>query len=109
MQFQHTQHARRTALKAGAIGILGLGAGHLSQLRAENEEAKKIMDEQGFANAIIVSDPHHLRRASMHARRQGVKAITDPTPTSRYKGFKAIAEQIAKEGYLITRLLVMDY
>ena len=34
--FEHPTFTRRTALQAGAVGLLGLGLGELRQLRAAN-------------------------------------------------------------------------
>jgi hypothetical protein len=39
--FQHPAFTRRTALQAGAIGLLGLGSNHLAQLRAASAYAGK--------------------------------------------------------------------
>ncbi len=108
-QLAESEAAKRYALAQG-VPEQAIWIEKKSTTTAENlQYAKNIMDQQGFNTAIIVSDPHHLRRASMYASKKGINAITDPTPTSRYKGFKAISEQFAKEGYLITRLIVMGY
>src|SRR5436190_16285112 len=39
--FEHPHISRRTALQAGAIGLLGLGAGELSALQAAGAQANK--------------------------------------------------------------------
>jgi hypothetical protein len=39
--FQHPQFTRRAALQAGAVGLLGLGSGHLAALRAAGRSAPR--------------------------------------------------------------------
>ena len=46
--------------------------------------AKEIMEREGFRDALIVSDPLHMKRAMLCARDFGVEAYASPTPTSMY-------------------------
>lgn len=46
-------------------------------------------------SAIIVSDPLHLKRASVMADDLGISAVTSPTPSSRYRSLKT------KLGFLV--------
>ena len=39
LNWRHPAVTRRTAVQAGAVGLLGLGANHLSALRAEASDA----------------------------------------------------------------------
>lgn len=62
-------------------------------------EAKALMNSSGFSTAIIVSDPLHLKRASIIARNLNISAVTSPTPTSRYRSFKAQFKFLLREVY----------
>ena len=65
-------------------------------------EAKKIMDENGFTSAIIVSDPLHQKRAMLLACDYGIEtAFSSPTPTSAYKTFKTKAGFLLREDFLL--------
>lgn len=50
---KHPNISRRSAIQAGAIGILGLGAGHLNRLRAESEQGNS-PDEPKAKNVIYI-------------------------------------------------------
>ncbi|PHS31384.1 MAG: protein sanA-like protein [Methylophaga sp.] len=62
-------------------------------------EAKALMDSGGFGTAIIVSDPLHLKRASIIAKNLNITAVTSPTPTSRYRSFKVKFKFLVREVY----------
>jgi uncharacterized SAM-binding protein YcdF (DUF218 family) len=62
-------------------------------------EAKKLMGSDRLTTAIIVSDPLHLKRASIIARNLNIEAVTSPTPTSRYRSFKAQLKFLLREVY----------
>lgn len=62
-------------------------------------EAKKLMDSDRLTTAIIVSDPLHLKRASIIAENLNIEAVTSPTPTSRYRSFKAQLKFLLREMY----------
>ncbi len=82
-----------------------------SSITAENlEMAKRVMSEQGFDTALIVSDPLHMKRAMMYADDLGMKAYSSPTPTSLYRSWKTKLPFLFREeffyiGYRLTRLL----
>ena len=79
----------------------------VSQTTRENLiEAKKLMDDQNFRSAIIVSDPLHLKRASMMAKDLGITATTSPTPTSRYRSFKTKFGFLIREVYFFHHYLL---
>src|SRR5262245_2623133 len=42
-QFQHPKFTRRTAIQAGAVGLLGLGMNHLSVLRAKESTDRAVI------------------------------------------------------------------
>lgn len=47
-------------------------------------EARKIMGHRQLSSAIIVSDPLHMKRAVRMAEDVGIRAVSSPTPTTRY-------------------------
>jgi uncharacterized SAM-binding protein YcdF (DUF218 family) len=62
-------------------------------------EAKALMNSGGLNTAIIISDPLHLKRASIIAKNLNIAAVTSPTPTSRYRSFKAQFKFLVREVY----------
>ena len=62
-------------------------------------EAKRIMDEMGLEQALIVSDPLHMRRAMWLAENIGMNAYSSPTPTSRYQSFDRKVGFLVREVY----------
>ena len=68
--------------------------------------ALRLMDSVGLRSAVIVSDPYHLRRAGMIARRLDLPHVCSPTETTRYTGFFSKTRQLSRETYYITKLLV---
>jgi uncharacterized SAM-binding protein YcdF (DUF218 family) len=60
-------------------------------------EADALMKANGIGSVIIVSDPLHLKRASVMADDLGIDAVTSPTPTTRYRSAGAKAEFLARE------------
>ncbi len=73
------------------------------------ENAKKIMDENGFSSAIIVSDPLHMMRSMLIAKDEGITAYSSPTPSTKYTGYQSKFDFLAREstlfiGYYIYRL-----
>ena len=81
-----------------------------STITEENLEfAKKIMDENAFKNAIIVSDPLHMKRAMRMVKDYGIDGVSSPTTTSMYKSIKTkipflLREEFFYIGYKIVRL-----
>ena len=49
--------------------------------------------------AILVSDPLHLRRAMWMAHDLGLSAVTSPTPTTRYRSWRARFRFLGRELY----------
>ena len=71
-----------------------------STITQENlENAKKIMDENGYQTALIVSDPLHMKRAMLLARDAGIEAFSSPTQTSAYKSIKTKIPFVARETF----------
>ena len=81
-----------------------------STITQENiENAKKIMDDNCYNTAIIVSDPLHMKRAMLMTADYGIKAYSSPTPTSRYITVKSKVLFLAREeffyiGYRVYRI-----
>ena len=70
--------------------------------------AKELAEAQGVRRVLVVSDPLHMKRAVTMARDMGLEADPSPTPTSRYRGLRSQAGQLAYEtffyiGYLLGR------
>ena len=71
-----------------------------STITQENiENAKKIMDDNSYNTAIIVSDPLHMKRAMLMADDYGIEAYSSPTPTSRYISLKSKLSFLAREEF----------
>lgn len=81
-----------------------------STITEENlKYAKKIMDENSFETAIIVSDPLHMKRAMRMAKDYGINACSSPTPTTMYKSLKTqipflLREEFFYLGYSVVRI-----
>lgn len=52
-------------------------------------EAAEMMRQDHLATAIIVSDPLHLTRAGMMAKRLRIDAVTSPTPSTRFRSWRS--------------------
>lgn len=59
-----------------------------SQTTQENlVEAKKILSQEGWTDALLVSDPWHLKRAKMMAEDLKLEVSISATPSSRFRSF----------------------
>lgn len=78
-----------------------------STVTLENMEySKAIMDEYKMKTAIIVSDPLHMKRSMLLAKKQEIAAFSSPTKTSRYQTVKTklpflLREFVLYEGYKV--------
>jgi uncharacterized SAM-binding protein YcdF (DUF218 family) len=68
--------------------------------------ARSIMERQGLADALIVSDPLHMRRAVQMARDLGIEAYSSPTPTSRYRTWRTKLGFLLRESRMYARYLL---
>ena len=100
--------ARRYAMRGGvpATDILIEEQSHNTYENLLN--AKRLADARGLRTVLIVSDPLHMRRAVAMARDVGLEAEPSPTPSTRYRGLRSQAGQLAYEtyfyvGYLLSR------
>lgn len=70
--------------------------------------AKRLADARGLRKVLLVSDPLHMKRAVAMARDAGLAAEPSPTPSTRYRGLRSQAGQLAYEtyyyiGYVLSR------
>ena len=71
-----------------------------SNYTVENlEYAKLIMDSLDFTNALIVSDPLHMKRAMKLASYYEVDCRPSPTKTTMYKSTKTKLSQLLYETF----------
>lgn len=62
-------------------------------------EAQKLMKHYDFANALIVSDPLHMRRSMVMASGLGIDAHSSPTPTTLYRSWQTQLPFLWRETY----------
>ncbi len=74
-----------------------------STITEENlENAKVIMDQEGYNIALIVSDPLHMKRAMLMSEDYGIIAYSSPTSTSAYVTMKSKLPFLAREVFFYT-------
>jgi uncharacterized SAM-binding protein YcdF (DUF218 family) len=61
--------------------------------------AKRIIEEHGMDQVLIVSDPLHMRRTMWLAEQVGIQGLSSPTPTSRYRSLDRKAVFLLREVY----------
>jgi uncharacterized SAM-binding protein YcdF (DUF218 family) len=61
--------------------------------------AKQIIEENGMDQVLLVSDPLHMRRTMWLAEKVGIKALSSPTPTSRYRSLDRKLGFLVREIY----------
>ena len=64
--------------------------------------ARLLMDEHGLKDALIVSDPLHMKRAMLMASDYGIPAYTSPTPTTRFVSLRTKLPFLAREVFFIS-------
>ncbi len=73
----------------------------LEEMSRSTEEnaifSRRIMAEQGYGDAILVSDSYHLLRATWLFERQGIHASGSPVPSSRIRGRLAYPLSLLRE------------
>lgn len=69
-------------------------------------EAQHLMQNLGFATALIVSDPLHMYRAMQLASELSMDAYSSPTTTSRYRTLRSQIFFLAREAYLNVQELI---
>lgn len=74
-----------------------------STVTLENlENAKAIMEAKGYDNAIIVSDPLHMKRVRLLARECEMTAWLSPTPTTMFRSLSSKLPFLAREVFMYT-------
>lgn len=74
--------------------------------RENLQNAKKLMEENHLADAIIVSDPMHMKRAMQIASDLGIKAWSSPTPSTKYASWQAKINFLFQETWHMIAYLV---
>ena len=73
---------RRYVMKAGVADSAILLENEGRTTEASVEAVSGIMNEEQLERAILVSDPFHMLRLQVLAKRYGVESVTSPTRTS---------------------------
>lgn len=63
--------------------------------------ARKVAREKGLKTFAIVSDPYHLKRASLIAKRLELDVIPAPTPSTRFVGVEKKLAFLIRETYFL--------
>lgn len=61
--------------------------------------AKELMITQNLKNALLVSDPLHMKRLIIMAEKMDITAYSSPTPTTRYRSFASRSYFLLRESY----------
>lgn len=69
-------------------------------------EARSVMLKHRLKSAIIVSDPLHMKRAMMMADGLGIKAVSSPTPTTRYRSLRTKLSFLVRELYFFHHYVI---
>ena len=64
--------------------------------------AGQVMEEHGLQDALVVSDPLHMKRAMLMASDYGIRAYSCPTPTSRFVSLRTRLPFLAREVFFYT-------
>ncbi|MEP0191162.1 MAG: YdcF family protein [Erythrobacter sp.] len=91
--------ARKYAIARGINADAILIEEQSGSTRANLVEAKVILETEKLSDALIVSDPLHLRRASLMAAELKIDAATSAAPTSRYQSFSTQLPFLLREVY----------
>ena len=93
--------ARDYAIAAGVPASM-ISIEEVSRTTHQNlTEASAIMQSIGANDALIVSDPLHLRRALVMAEDLGIEAKASATSKTRYRSWSTKAPFLAREVYFI--------
>ena len=93
--------AREYAIAAG-VPAEAISIEEVSRTTYQNlTETRRAMRIVSFPDVIIVSDPLHLRRASIMANGLGFEAKTSATPTTRYRSWSTKGPFLLRELYFV--------
>ncbi len=94
----------RQGVPDSAVLIERHGRSSVESMRAVAE----MMHARGMRDAILVSDPFHMLRLAVLARRLGITAYTSPTRTSPISAHRAkVAEYVLSESVKVPMALVL--
>lgn len=93
--------ARDMALEAGVPGEAILIETESVTTMHNLVEAQLLMGHAGLDDALIVSDPLHMRRAMEMAEALGLDAAPSATPTTQYLTWSTKAPFLAREVYFM--------
>lgn len=65
-----------------------------------------ILEAKGVRTVLLVSDPLHMRRSTIIARRLGLTVEPSPTRTSRYRSWRTQVPFVAREIWFLAQYLV---
>ncbi len=97
---------RNLALRAGVPAADILIETRSRTTRQNLFEARRVMYAAGLRTAAIVSDPLHMKRVLRMSADLGIAAVSSPTPTTRYRGWRSKAAFLARELYFYHHYLV---
>lgn len=68
--------------------------------------AKELMITNNLKDALLVSDPLHMKRLISIAERMDITAYSSPTPTTRYRSVKSRSYFLLSESYYYSLWLI---
>lgn len=105
--FSESQVSREYCIKKG-VPPTKIHIEKKSGTTLENiQEAQNILEAQSWKNALLVSDPWHLKRALAMADKLDLPAEASATQTSLFKSFRLRARFIFKELLLYHQFLIL--
>jgi uncharacterized SAM-binding protein YcdF (DUF218 family) len=101
MRLAESAVARDYLLAAGVPGDRIFIEARSHTTRQNLIEARKLMQQHRLKSALIVSDPFHMKRASVMAKDLSIKAQPSSTPTTRYRSLRSKAGFLLRELYFL--------
>lgn len=71
--------------------------------------ARPLLEARGVETILLVSDPLHMRRATLVAARQGLDVAPSPTPTTRYRTWRTQGPFLLREVWFLAQFLVTGH
>ena len=98
--------ARNYLLKQG-IPVSQILIEEKSTVTRENlRYAKELMITHNLKDALLVSDPLHMKRLISMAEKIDITAYSSPTPTTRYRNFTSRSYFLLRESYYYSLWLI---
>lgn len=105
-QLAEAEVARRFAIREGVPARAILFETHSRTTRENIVYARQLLISNNLDDALIVSDPLHLKRALRMAHDLQVDAHGAPTPTTRYRSWHSRAGFLVRELYFYNHYLI---